>query len=90
MKDPFDLAQKYLEPDPYETDVGAERTQPSTEALVVSMLAEIQPGEIAPILAIWEKLFNIYLDPEKIEKHLNELKEWQGQWAALRRQSRED
>ena len=88
MKDPFDLAQKYLNQEPFETDVGAERTQPSAEALVVSMLAEIQPGEIAPILAIWERLFNMRLDPEKIEKHLNELKEWQGQWRSSNNLSR--
>ncbi|MBI2361026.1 MAG: hypothetical protein HYV04_19330 [Deltaproteobacteria bacterium] len=55
--------------------------KPTTEALAASVLAENEPDEAGSILAIWEEVFDLRLDREKVTGHLEALRQWQRRWS---------
>lgn len=52
----------------------------TTEALAASVLAENEPHEAGSILAIWEEVFGMTLNRERVTKHLEGLRQWQSRW----------
>lgn len=54
--------------------------KPSAETLAASVLAESKPDEAISILAIWEEVFGMTLDRQRVAKHLEGLRQWQSRW----------
>ena len=50
------------------------------ESLAVSVLAETPPDEAGKILAVWEDLFGLRLDRERVARRLEDLRQWQKRW----------
>ena len=82
MKNPFAVAQKYLDAPQSETpspEVVEDKTI-QAEKLAASILAENQPGEVGEILRVWKETFGMDLDRARVTKQLQDLREWQSRW----------
>ncbi len=62
------------------TGAGTEPQATSPEILVASVLAETKPDEVGQILTVWEELFGLRLDRQRVSNHLKALRQWQSQW----------
>ena len=83
MRNPFAVAQKYLDAPQSETpspEVVEDKTI-QAEKLAASILAENQPGEVGEILRVWKETFGMELDRDRVTKHLRNLREWQSRCA---------
>ena len=82
MKNPFAVAQKYLDAPQSETpspEVVEDKTI-QAEKLAASILAENQPDEVGEILRVWKETFGMDLDRARVTKQLQDLREWQSRW----------
>ena len=82
MRNPFAVAQKYLDAPQSETpspEVVEDKTI-QAEKLAASILAENQPDEVGEILRVWKETFGMDLDRARVTKQLQDLREWQSRW----------
>ncbi len=56
-----------------------EKARPTVEAIAVAILQESEPNEVGKVLGIWQRIFGIKLDRNKITEHLESLSRWQSQ-----------
>lgn len=86
---PFKVAYDYLREHPAQRTEAPQgktvealevRERETIEALAASIFAEVQPDEAGSILAIWEEVFGMTLDRERVAKHLEHLRQWRSQW----------
>ena len=55
-----------------------EETRPAVERMATAILQELNPNEVGQILGVWQKVFGMKLDKNKVTEHLESLRRWQG------------
>lgn len=60
-----------------EPQLPAEKTECPAEPLAVQILADNEPNEVTQILDVWQRVFGMKLDRERVSRHLAMLANWQ-------------
>jgi uncharacterized protein YmfQ (DUF2313 family) len=54
-----------------------EESRRAVEPMAAAILQELNPSEVGQILGVWQQVFGIKLDQNKVKEHLGSLRRWQ-------------
>jgi thiamine phosphate synthase YjbQ (UPF0047 family) len=56
-----------------------EEGRPAVESMATAVLQELNVNEVGQILGVWQQVFGMKLDQNKVMEHLESLRRWQRQ-----------
>ena len=76
-KELLEKAQAVMRQAAPEPAVKAEPAELEPEPLAAQILADNEPNEVTQILDVWQRVFGMKLDRERVARHLAMLANWQ-------------